>query len=131
MSNARELRRLGVSDVDQHLGEIVSAIPAGRVTTYGALADAAGTSARYVGRFLGRRGHNLPWWRVVNAAGNPVPAAGTEALQRLIDDGVPLSSDGSGPSHYRRFCCPPGSTGTTAASDAHPASDPLPGSGRL
>ena len=73
MSNARELRRLGVSDVDQHLGEIVSAIPAGRVTTYGALADAVGTSARYVGRFLGRRGHNLPWWRVVNAAGNPVP----------------------------------------------------------
>ena len=94
MSNARELRRLGVSDVDQHLGEIVSAIPAGRVTTYGALADAVGTSARYVGRFLGRRGHKLPWWRVVSAAGNPVPAARTEALQRLIDDGVALSSDG-------------------------------------
>jgi hypothetical protein len=33
----------------------------------------------------------------------------------------------SGPSHHRRFCCPPGSTGTTAASDAHPASHPLPG----
>ena len=33
----------------------------------------------------------------------------------------------SGPSHHRRLCCPPGSTGTTAASDAHPASDPLPG----
>ena len=25
------------------------------------------------------------------------------------------------------MCCPPGSTSTTAASDAHPASDPLPG----
>jgi hypothetical protein len=33
----------------------------------------------------------------------------------------------SGPSHHRRLCCPPGSTGTTTASDAHPASDPLPG----
>jgi hypothetical protein len=33
----------------------------------------------------------------------------------------------SGPSHHRRLCCPPGSTGTTAASDAHPASHPLPG----
>jgi hypothetical protein len=32
-----------------------------------------------------------------------------------------------GPSYHRRFCCPPGSTGTAAASDAHPASDPLPG----
>ncbi len=34
----------------------------------------------------------------------------------------------SGPSPHRRLCCPPGSTGTTAASDAHPASTPLPGS---
>jgi hypothetical protein len=33
----------------------------------------------------------------------------------------------SGPSHHRRFCCPPGSTGTTAASDSLPASSPLPG----
>ena len=39
LSLLRDLRRLGMSDVDQHLGEIVSAIPAGRVTTYGALAD--------------------------------------------------------------------------------------------
>ena len=31
----------------------------------------------------------------------------------------------------RRLCCPAGSTGTTAASDAHPASDPLPGVDRL
>ena len=31
------------------------------------------------------------------------------------------------PFPHRRLCCPPGSTGTTAASDAHPASDPLPG----
>jgi alkylated DNA nucleotide flippase Atl1 len=83
-----------MSDVDQRLGELVSAIPAGRVTTYGALADTVGTSARYVGRFLGRQGHELPWWRVVNAAGNPVPAARAEAMQRLIDDGVALNSDG-------------------------------------
>ena len=33
----------------------------------------------------------------------------------------------SGRSPHRRLCCPPGSTGTTAASDAHPASGPLPG----
>ena len=34
----------------------------------------------------------------------------------------------SGPSHHRRFCCPLGSIGNTAASDAHPAPRPLPGS---
>ncbi len=32
----------------------------------------------------------------------------------------------SGPSHHRRLCCPLGSTGTTAASDPLPASDPFP-----
>ena len=31
------------------------------------------------------------------------------------------------PFPHRRLCCPPGSTSTTAASDAHPASHPLPG----
>ena len=34
----------------------------------------------------------------------------------------------SGPSHHRGFCCPVGSSGNTAASDAHPARHPLPGS---
>ena len=34
----------------------------------------------------------------------------------------------SGPSHHRGLCCPPGSTGTTAASDSLPAPRPLPGS---
>ena len=34
----------------------------------------------------------------------------------------------SGPSHHRRLCCPPGSTGTMAASDSLPAPRPLPGS---
>jgi SOS regulatory protein LexA len=34
----------------------------------------------------------------------------------------------SGPSHHRRLCCPPGSTGITAAADSLPASRPLPGS---
>jgi len=32
------------------------------------------------------------------------------------------------PFPHRRLCCPPGSTGTTAASDAVPAGRPLPGS---
>jgi hypothetical protein len=31
------------------------------------------------------------------------------------------------PFPHRRLCCPPGSSSTTAASDAHPASHPLPG----
>ena len=34
----------------------------------------------------------------------------------------------SGPSHHRGFCCPVGSSGTTAAPDSHPARSPFPGS---
>jgi hypothetical protein len=34
----------------------------------------------------------------------------------------------SGPSHHRGFCCPVGSSGTTAAPDSHPARPPFPGS---
>ncbi len=37
----------------------------------------------------------------------------------------------SGPSHHRRLCCPTGSSGTTAASDALPAGRPLHGSSPL
>ena len=33
----------------------------------------------------------------------------------------------SWPSHHQRLCCPPGSTGTMAASNAHPVGIPLPG----
>src|SRR6266536_1416754 len=37
----------------------------------------------------------------------------------------------SGPSHHPGFCCPAGSSGTTAASDAHPATPPTSRDHRL
>src|SRR5512132_2488194 len=39
----------------------------------------------------------------------------------------PTHRRSSGPSHHRRLCCPAGSSGTTAASDALLAGRPLPG----
>jgi hypothetical protein len=37
-----------------------------------------------------------------------------------------LPTASTGPFPHRRYCCPLGSTGTTTASDAHPAGDPFP-----
>src|SRR2546428_100638 len=39
----------------------------------------------------------------------------------------PARRGGAGPPNHGRLCCPPGSTGPAAASDADPASNPLPG----
>lgn len=53
--------------------EIISAIPAGKVMTYGQVAGAAGSprAARQVVRILHSMSgkHGLPWHRVVNARG--------------------------------------------------------------
>lgn len=44
-------------------------VPAGRVVSYGDLAELVGTSARMVGRIMSRHGHDVSWWRVVNVSG--------------------------------------------------------------
>lgn len=44
-------------------------IPAGRVTTYGAIAEVVGGGPRQVGRVLSVYGGPVPWWRVVRADG--------------------------------------------------------------
>ncbi|MEM8619585.1 MAG: MGMT family protein [Actinomycetota bacterium] len=55
--------------------EVLIALEPGEVTTYGDVAATAGhpRQARLVGRILGEfadwRGVEVPWWRVVNAAG--------------------------------------------------------------
>ncbi|MBD3299702.1 MAG: DNA methyltransferase [candidate division Zixibacteria bacterium] len=79
----------------------VKRIPKGRVATYGMIATLAGNprAARQVVRVLHTRSKtdNLPWHRVINAAGKIAlkPGQGFE-LQRalLADEGVEVSSTG-------------------------------------
>ena len=74
----------------------VAEIPAGQVATYGQIADLIGRprSARQVGYALAatRDDLELPWHRVVNAAGEISPRAepGSDELQRILleDEGV-------------------------------------------
>jgi methylated-DNA-protein-cysteine methyltransferase-like protein len=73
---------------------LVSAVPPGRVTTYGDLAAAAGlTSPRIVGTILRTDGADLPWHRVLRASGVPAEHIATEQLARLRAEGV-LAHDG-------------------------------------
>ncbi len=80
----------------QRLWQVLAAIPAGRVSSYGRLAQLAGMGrgARMVGRWLSQLpdGSSLPWHRVLNSQGQlslPVDSsAGQEQLQRLRAEGV-------------------------------------------
>lgn len=75
------------------LQRAVRAIPAGMVSTYGALARAIGTSPRAAGRLMGSHGRDLPWWRVVNASGEPPPHVRVEALAQYLAEATPLARD--------------------------------------
>ena len=69
---------------------VIESIPAGEVMTYGEVAAEAGypSSARAVGTLLARSDGELPWWRVVNAAGRLVPGHEREHARRLQAEGV-------------------------------------------
>jgi methylated-DNA-protein-cysteine methyltransferase related protein len=75
-------------------------IPFGKVATYGDVAAAAGIpgAAREVGWAMSSLpdDSDVPWWRVVNAAGRLSPRAhGTEHQEmRLREEAVPLDSTG-------------------------------------
>ena len=73
---------------------LVAAIPAGRVSTYGDIADAAGLSSpRIVGWIMRTDSSDLPWHRVVPASGRPAPHLAGRQLERLRAEGV-LADDG-------------------------------------
>jgi len=76
---------------------LVTRIPRGRVTTYGAVAAACGTprAARQVGWILSRSVQTLPWQRVVNHEGrlsivNPQVTAKDQA-RLLRKEGVEVA----------------------------------------
>ena len=77
---------------------LVERIPAGRVMSYGAIADALAevsgrNSALQVGTIMARHGGGVPWHRVVTSAGRLPPGHEQEARQLLLADGVPLKGE--------------------------------------
>lgn len=80
---------------------VIRAIPPGRVMTYGDVAAFAGRrrQARRVGYALASAGGgDVPWWRVINAAGAislRSPDGGSESMQQdlLESEGVDFTPD--------------------------------------
>ena len=86
--------------------DLVAAIPPGRAMTYGTIAEVVGDlleardgvrrgGPRQVGQVMAHAGSGVPWWRVVNAGGNPPPRHVTRALTHLRDEDTPLTADGT------------------------------------
>ncbi|HJQ46233.1 MAG TPA: MGMT family protein [Amycolatopsis sp.] len=73
----------------ERVREVVAAVPAGKVATYGDIAAIAGApSPRLVGRILSEDGADLPWHRVLRANGTPAPHLVHRQLELLRAEGV-------------------------------------------
>lgn len=74
---------------------IVERVPAGRVTTYGAIAEVVGWGGpRRVGRVMSTHGGLVPWWRVVHADGSPPLCHDRRAHEGYLAEGTPLRPSG-------------------------------------
>ncbi|NLS09427.1 DNA methyltransferase [Nesterenkonia sp. MY13] len=73
----------------ERVREIIAAVPAGTVATYGDIAALAGLSnPRQVGWVLREDGFDLPWHRIIRADGVPASHLRDEQLARLRAEGV-------------------------------------------
>jgi len=74
--------------------DAVDRVPAGQAATYGDIAEWIGRgSGRTVGTVLSRHGHEVAWWRVVQASGRPAEPHVPDALARLRAEGCPVVGD--------------------------------------
>ncbi|WP_345712038.1 MGMT family protein [Kineococcus glutinatus] len=82
--------------------EVVDAIPAGRVLTYGDVGELVGDRGpRFVGNVLRRFGAGSPWWRVLRADGSAAPQLAAEAVARWRAEATPLRRAASDPADVR------------------------------
>jgi alkylated DNA nucleotide flippase Atl1 len=74
--------------------DVVDSIPAGRVMSYGDIAEylGAGMGPRQVGRVMSAYGGGVAWWRVIHADGTPAPGHDSRALEHYLAEGTPLRS---------------------------------------
>jgi alkylated DNA nucleotide flippase Atl1 len=85
-------------DADEYVEAVLSLVeqvPAGRVTTYGAIADAVGNRGpRSVGRVMSTYGGSVAWWRVVRADGSLPPSHDDEARVHYLMEGTAFRPSG-------------------------------------
>jgi methylated-DNA-protein-cysteine methyltransferase related protein len=90
----------------ERVRELVASIPRGRVATYGDIAAAAGLSTpRTVGWIMRTDSADLPWHRVLGAAGRPAAHLADKQLRLLTAEGVQVR-DGRVDLRVARFTFP-------------------------
>ncbi|PRY46872.1 MGMT family protein [Umezawaea tangerina] len=73
--------------------DTIRKIPAGRVATYGDIADLShAPTAKLVGHLLNTDHTSLPWHRVLRANGTCAPHIAEEQLRLLEEEGVPSTN---------------------------------------
>jgi methylated-DNA-protein-cysteine methyltransferase-like protein len=82
-------------DRERRILDVLMALREGEVTTYGDVAQVAGypKQSRLVGRILATTDVEVPWWRVVNAAGRIVSGHPDEQRALLCGEGVIVVDD--------------------------------------
>lgn len=89
-----------MNQFSQQVFYILSQIPAGRVSSYGRVAEYAGYPgySRHVGKLLAQlpEGSQLPWFRVLNSQGQiSLKGADLERQKRCLEqDGIEVSHTG-------------------------------------
>ena len=93
---------------ERRIVDVILALQPGEVVSYGDIAEVAGypKQSRLVGRILSASELDLPWWRVVNAAGRLVPGSEREQTQLLRAEDVVIR-------HGRVRAAPHGRVGVT------------------
>lgn len=82
-----------IDDYAARVLDVVDAIPAGQVMSYGDIAEYLGAGGpRQVGRVLASYGGAVAWWRVIHADGTPAPCHDARALEHYLAEGTPLRS---------------------------------------
>nr|WP_046506573.1 MGMT family protein [Streptomyces odonnellii] len=78
-------------DYAERVLDVAELIPAGRVMTYGDVAEWLGEGGpRQVGRAMALYGGAVPWWRVVRSDGALLPGHELSALAHYREEGTPL-----------------------------------------
>jgi alkylated DNA nucleotide flippase Atl1 len=88
-----------LTEYDDAVLSLVERVPRGRVTTYGAIADALqdafGRGPRAVARVMSRHGSSVTWWRCIRSDGTLPDRLLDEARQAWLEEGTPLRSTGA------------------------------------
>jgi methylated-DNA-protein-cysteine methyltransferase-like protein len=90
---------------ERRILDVILALQPGEVVSYGDIAEVAGypKQSRLVGRILSTSDLDLPWWRVVNAAGRLVPGHEREQSTLLREEDVTIRNDHVRAAPHGRF----------------------------